>query len=342
MKSLDFALASHESIIVRPPEGAWQVAPEFIGKTVASALRELHGSLSWKQVRECIERRCVSINGVLCLDETRRVLAGDRLELAGKPGRKPDFKAAVQLCWLDDSVIVVEKPAGMISLRHVAEIDWPAEKRLTQPSLDEVSLQLLSERMRSKQDLASLPAKKRRQHVRSVHRLDRETSGLVVFARSVAAEQALVAQFAAHSVDRVYQAVVWGQVDTQTVTTQFVRDRGDGLRGSTAYASEGKLAVTHLRPLEVFGEYSLIECRLETGRTHQIRIHLSELGSPVCGDTAYRSRLGESAIIDRSGAPRLALHAHRLAFDHPETGERLSFEAPLPRDLTEWKTTLGR
>jgi 23S rRNA pseudouridine1911/1915/1917 synthase len=115
-----------------------------------------------------------------------------------------------------------------------------------------------------------------------------------------------------------------------------VRDRGDGRRGSTKNPKLGQHAVTHVRPLEPLGKYSLVECRLETGRTHQIRIHLSELGHFVCGDKVYSQPLYRKPLEDKSRAPRLALHAAELGFVHPATGESLRFKMPLPRDLQEF------
>jgi 23S rRNA pseudouridine1911/1915/1917 synthase len=178
----------------------------------------------------------------------------------------------------------------------------------------------------------------------AVHRLDRDTSGVMVFARTPAAEHNLVKQFKKHSNERVYRAVVHGHPAAQTFDTRFVRDRGDGQRGSTTDTSDesAERAVTHVRPIERLGDYSLIECVLETGRTHQIRIHLSEAGHLLCGDPIYRKRLNAPPIDDASGAPRLALHAARLAFDHPQTGERLDFEAPLPDDLERFVKQLRR
>jgi 23S rRNA pseudouridine1911/1915/1917 synthase len=166
----------------------------------------------------------------------------------------------------------------------------------------------------------------------------------MVFARTPAAEQDLIKQFKQHSNERVYLAVVHGHPRAQTFDTQFVRDRGDGLRGSTADASDNSAerAVTHIRPIERFGNYALVECVLETGRTHQIRNHLSEAGHLVCGDPIYRKRLNAPPIDDQSGAPRLALHAARLAFDHPHTGERFDFDAPLPDDLDRFVKQLRR
>src|SRR5262249_2029664 len=119
----------------------------------------------------------------------------------------------------------------------------------------------------------------------------------------------------------------------QTVRTQLVRDRGDGRRGSTDVAGVGKEAVTHVEVVERFAGYSLLACRLETGRTHQIRIHLAELGHPVCGEKVYNRDAQGGILSDESGAPRLALHATALGFVHPVTQEALRWEMPLPADL---------
>jgi 23S rRNA pseudouridine1911/1915/1917 synthase len=163
--------------------------------------------------------------------------------------------------------------------------------------------------------------------LRVVQRLDKETSGLVVFARTVAAERGLGKQFHAHTVHRRYLAVVPGYVPAQTIRSRLLRDRGDGRRGSTALPDQGKEAVTHMEPVERLPGYALVACRLETGRTHQIRIHLAELGHPVCGEKVYGPRAADS------GAPRLALHAAELGFVHPTTGQKLHWAMPLPADL---------
>ena len=130
-------------------------------------------------------------------------------------------------------------------------------------------------------------------------------------------------------------AIVEGAVTARTIESRLVRDRGDGRRGSTNLPDVGKTAVTHVRPLERLGDYTLIECELETGRTHQIRIHLAENGHPLCGDKVYRQPLFRAAKPDRSGAPRLALCAVELGFVHPITGETMHFEMPLSPDLAE-------
>ncbi len=176
--------------------------------------------------------------------------------------------------------------------------------------------------------------------LRVVHRLDKDTSGLVVFARTVAAERGLGKQFHAHSVTRRYLAIVPGFVPPQRIATRFVRDRGDGRRGSTADPNLGKEAITHVDVMERLSGYTLLACRLETGRTHQIRIHLAELGHPVCGDKVYHHLRDGSERPDRSGAPRLALHAVELGFVHPLTHENLHWEMPLPADLQAFRERL--
>jgi 23S rRNA pseudouridine1911/1915/1917 synthase len=121
-----------------------------------------------------------------------------------------------------------------------------------------------------------------------------------------------------------------------TIESQLVRDRGDGRRGSTMLPDVGKRAVTHVQPVERLGDYTLIECRLETGRTHQIRIHLGESGHPLCGDKVYRQPLFRPGKPDHSGAPRLALCAVELGFIHPVTEQPMHFEMPLSSDLAEF------
>jgi 23S rRNA pseudouridine1911/1915/1917 synthase len=174
-----------------------------------------------------------------------------------------------------------------------------------------------------------------------VHRLDRDTSGLMLFALSPRAEQALVKMFKGHDIRRAYLAVVHGRLEARTIDSWLVRDRGDGLRGSTPRGRDdpdAKHAFTHVRPVEHLGDaYTVVECRLETGRTHQIRIHLAEIGHMLCGERVYtRPSPGAPPTPDHSGAPRHALHSAELEFVHPVSGQEMRFASPLPRDLAEW------
>jgi 23S rRNA pseudouridine1911/1915/1917 synthase len=170
-----------------------------------------------------------------------------------------------------------------------------------------------------------------------VHRLDRNTSGLIVFARTRRAAEGLKEQFREHTAHRRYLAIAHGRVEARTFRSHLMLDRGDGMRGSSERAREkggkgvrgGKLAVTHVAPVELLAAATLLECRLETGRTNQIRIHLAEAGHPLVGETMYLRDFPGRPLP----APRLMLHAARLGFVHPVTGEQLLFELPLPADM---------
>ncbi|MCC7537353.1 MAG: RluA family pseudouridine synthase [Deltaproteobacteria bacterium] len=167
-----------------------------------------------------------------------------------------------------------------------------------------------------------------------VHRLDKETTGLLVFARTLAAKRHLEAQMRAHTAERVYVALAHGVVPRATHRTWLLEDRGDGLRGSwgvfrTARGprpADAREAITHVTPLEVRGDVTLCECRLETGRQHQIRIHMSESGHMLVGERVYvREHRGP-----RVAAPHLMLHSRRLTFVHPDTDAPVTFERPPP------------
>jgi 23S rRNA pseudouridine1911/1915/1917 synthase len=283
-----------------------------------AALRGLLPESSWSQVKNLIRQRRVQVNGNLCVDEGRRVSPGDVIRISDQTLAPPVSAKDVRVVHADDHVVVIDKPPGVTTLRHSEEKEWTDKRKQRQPTLDELVEQRFG------------------QPVRAVHRLDRDTSGLMVFARTPTAETSLIRQFKQHTVDRAYIAIAHGDVREQTIETLLVRDRGDGLRGSTSdsTAADAERAVTHVRPLERLTGCTVVECRLETGRTHQIRIHLSELGHVLCGEKMYVRPLGGPVFEDTSGATRQALHAAVLGFVHPATGARLQFVSPLPRDMT--------
>lgn len=218
----------------------------------------------------------------------------------------------------DAYVVVVDKPPGLTTMRHPHEAaEFGARGRRYLPAT-------LAD---------SLPGLIGGGKVRAVHRLDKDTSGLVVFARTVAAERRLGCQFRAHSVERRYLAIVRGRAQPGRYESWLVRDRGDGRRGSSSRAGEGQRAVTRVGVVEDLGGYALVECRLETGRTHQVRIHLAEAGTPICGDHVYDRPLHGRPVPDASGMSRIALHAAELGFAHPTTGKHLRWSSPLPGDM---------
>lgn len=316
------------------PDAIHHVTAEEAGQTLAALVRRWSPELSWNEARGVVERRRVMIDGNLCLDPARRLKQKEVVKITAHPQKKPPDQEQVKLRHLDAHIVVVEKPAGLTTVRHPEEDDWKDRRKQIQPTLDELLPKVIAREERfSQQGLrqgqrGSLPP------VRAVHRLDRDTSGLMVFARTVEAERHLGAQFKKHTVHRIYRAIVHGRVTQQmTFRSNLVRDRGDGRRGSSAVDALGKHAVTHVRPVEVLDRYSLVECKLETGRTHQIRIHLAENGHILCGEKVYNRALFKDEIPDESGAPRIALHAMELGFVHPVTDVNLMFSMPFPPDL---------
>jgi 23S rRNA pseudouridine1911/1915/1917 synthase len=237
--------------------------------------------------------------------------------------------------YVDDQVVVVDKPAGLTTMRHpeeAAEFGSRA-RRFLPPTLADLLPDLLRAKGKSRK---GQPA-----GVIAVHRLDKETSGLVVFARTPAGARHLGGQFRAHATERRYLALVRGRAKSGRIESFLVRDRGDGRRGSSK-SKQGERAVTHVRLVEELGDFTLVECRLETGRTHQVRIHLGENGTPLCGERVYDRPLHGKPLSDGSGARRPMLHAAVLGFDHPATGKRMVWESPLPPDMQELLERLGK
>jgi 23S rRNA pseudouridine1911/1915/1917 synthase len=232
----------------------------------------------------------------------------------------------------DDTVVVVDKPAGLTTMRHpeeAAEFGRRA-RRFLPPTLADLLPDLLAGRRGGNRPVIA------------VHRLDRDTSGLVVFARTPEAARHLGRQLRAHTVDRLYQAIVRGQAHEGRIESWLIADRGDGRRGSTSTPGEGQRAITHVRVLQRLGPCTLVECRLETGRTHQLRIHLGEAGTPLCGERIYDRPVHGKPVPDDSGLQRVALHAAVLGFEHPATGKRLRWTSPLTADMRQLLDRLRR
>jgi 23S rRNA pseudouridine1911/1915/1917 synthase len=318
-------------------ERVFHVLPRQVDQTVAAALREWLPGVSWSRIKKLIAGRYVQVSGNLCLDPARRLKLQDVVKILPRPAQAPPTPHDVTVIYLDEHLVVVDKPPGMTTNRHRDELRASARRRQLQPTLDEVLPHIIAKIEGKKKRYKGVPPP-----VRAVHRLDRETSGLIVFARTGEAERGLMEQFRKHTTERKYLAIIHGYLPAQTIKSYLVRDRGDGRRGSTKNPNEGRIAITHVRPVERIGNYTLVECRLETGRTHQIRIHLAEAGHPVCGEKIYNRPLFGEPIPDHSGAPRLALAAVELGFIHPITKQPMKFEIPLPKDLTDFLHELRR
>ena len=242
-----------------------------------------------------------------------------------------DTTPDLMIHYCDAQIVVVDKPADLTTMRHrheSAAFGKRAQKYLPPTLLD-----------RLMQQLAKQFPQQKHQFLRAVHRLDKDTSGLVVFARTADAERSLGQQFRAHSVERRYLAVVRGKAKAERIESIIARDRGDGRRGSTTKKEDGQRAVTHVSVLEELADFTLVECRLETGRTHQVRIHLGERETPLCGERIYDRPLHGKPLPDDSGATRPMLHAATLGLQHPETGKKMTWRSALPKDMKE---LLGR
>lgn len=238
----------------------------------------------------------------------------------------------LELIYSDDAVVVVNKPAGLTTMRHAEEAaEFGSRGRAYLPKTLQDFLPHLLGDPRAKGF--------------AVHRIDRDTSGLVVFARTPAAAKHLTEQFRKHTVDRRYLALVRGGAPTVArIESVLIADRGDGRRGGFTgkgeAPEEGRRAVTHVATLSAHGFFALVECRLETGRTHQVRIHLGEAGHPLCGERIYDRPKHGGPLPDGSVAKRPLLHAARLGFVHPTTGKMLTWEQQPPADFTDVRKSL--
>jgi 23S rRNA pseudouridine1911/1915/1917 synthase len=308
-----------------PRSEVFHVPDSLSQQTLEAVLRRWQPGNSWSQVRQLLRSRRILVDGNLATDGNQRLKTGQVLKLLTQSLPAAVTEKDVIIRYLDDDVVVVEKPSGMTSIRHPDEHLLPA-RRQHQPTLTELLPRLLARLNRSPDGRA------KSRPVRAVHRLDRETSGLMVFARNVKAETTLGRQFREHTIRRIYWAIVSGRIEEQTIETNLVPDRGDGRRGSTSQQDVGKRAVTHVKPLEYVPGFTLVECRLETGRTHQIRIHLAEQGHPVCGDKVYGKQSRRQGVSNPTPA-RLALHAGLLGFCHPQNGRIMEYESPLPAEM---------
>lgn len=302
------------------PKAAQEVLvdAELASRTLADCVRRMVPDASWNQARELCKRGKVRLNGEIARDAAERVSLGDRIEIDPQARRVRehvlDENAVIHV---DADVVVVNKPAGLLSVPFDA-----ADKNTL---VDRVRFWLRRETKLRGADLGV------------VQRLDKDTTGLIVFARTLSAKRHLQQLLRKHDVERRYLALVHGEPEARRIETHLVENRGDGLRGSFGrfrrargpVPKDAQRAITHVAPLERFGIASLVDCRLETGRQHQIRIHLSEDGHPLIGERVYiREFPGQQLPSDRP-----LLHAESLGFSHPRTGRVMRFQQPPPEDF---------
>lgn len=315
---------------------AFEIGEPHDGRTLADVVRRRMTGRSWNHVRGICRRGHVCTDGVVTTDPAARVKLGQRIEVHAKPQRDTAVRT-VELMHIDGDVVVVDKPAGLISVPFEGEHDTLLHHATT------------ALRRKTRKPIPML---------RVVQRLDIDTTGVLVFARNRRAERHLQQQFRVHSVDRRYRALVLGRARDATFSTPIVRNRGDGLRGKPrrgAKSQPSKDAVTHVEVLDVFDvpselvadgsslQVSYVECRLETGRQHQIRIHLSEAGHPLVGERVYvRDYRGPKVRGFADGQGRPLLHAARLGFAHPSDEGPRAFVRPLPEDFATLLDQLGQ
>ncbi len=301
--------------------------------------------LSRTRLARLIENGTVSVNGVLTTDPKAKVPEGALVTIDVEDAEDSHIgpeDIPLDVVFEDNDLIVVNKPAGMV----VHPAPGSPSGTLVNALLHHCG-----------KDLSGVGGVKR---PGIVHRIDKDTSGLLVVAKSDAAHQGLAAQFEAHSVERYYRAICYGVPDANDprlrgikgvsfepgnilrLTTQLARHKTDRQRQAVLFHG-GRHAVTRARVIETFGSpgvLAMIECWLETGRTHQIRVHMAHAGHGLVGDPVYGNKrklpakaIGEGAAQAVRGFERQALHATVLGFEHPVTGENLRFEAPLPDDM---------
>jgi 23S rRNA pseudouridine1911/1915/1917 synthase len=304
------------------------MVPAELAGPLDRAVRALWG-VSWGKARAWIEAGKVRVAGEVVRDATARVKAGAGVAMDERAPRKgARAPARVDVVHADAHVVVVSKPPGVSTVPYDGHVSarTPAGR-----AGDDADVDTLEARVRAWVESKAGVRGRGRPALGIVHRLDKETSGLVVFTRSWLAKQSLSSQFRHHTVHRRYLAIAHGDVRPRTIRSFLMEDRGDGLRGSARGTPppSAREAITHVERIEALAGATLVGCRLETGRTHQIRIHLSESGHPIVGERVY-VRAYAGPLIE---APRLMLHAAELGFVHPATQREMRWELPMPDDM---------
>lgn len=282
---------------------------------IDSVLSLLLPDTSRSFIQKLIEAGNLTVNGKSCTKKKYLTIAGDRVELRIPEPEQLKIEAEnipLEIVYEDDDVLVVNKPKGMVV--------HPAVGNYTGTLVNAVMYHC-GERLSSINGVIRPGI---------VHRIDKDTSGLLMIAKNDMAHESLSAQLAAHSITRRYTALVYDNLvqDEGTVDEPIGRDPANRLRQAVT-TQNSKRAVTHWRVLERFGRYTLIEARLETGRTHQIRVHMAYIKHPLVGDPVYGPKKQSLAQDGQM------LHAGVLGFVHPRTGDYMEFTAPLPAYFTE-------
>lgn len=295
-----------------------KVPPELSEKRLDQVLAQLFPEHSRSRFKEWIDGGLVTVNGE-CRRPKDKVFENDDVlihaTLASVVPWNPE-SIPLDIVYQDDEILVINKPAGIV----------------VHPGSGNLHGTLVNALLHIIPSLNTLP------RAGIVHRLDKDTTGLLVIAKTLTAHTSLITQLQARTVKREYEAVIWGVLPSGgTVNAPIARHPRD--RKRMAVVESGKPAITHYRVIHRFKSHTHLRVQLETGRTHQIRVHLAHIQYPIVGDKTYGGRLrvppmSSAALLEiLRSFPRQALHAKRLTLLHPTSGEELSFEAPLPLDM---------
>jgi len=291
------------------------------GLRLDRALADLLPEMSRARIQALIAAGAVSRGGKSISDSSKRAVVGDIFAVA-VPAPTPLHNEAQDIplvvAYEDDELIVIDKAAGLVVHPAAGNFDGTLVNALLHHCAG---------------NLSGIGGVAR---PGIVHRIDKDTSGLMVAAKSDRAHEGLARQFADHSIDRRYKAIVAGVPRPAAGTVNAPLARSPQNRKKIAIQPNGKRAVTHYTTLETLRDAALVECRLETGRTHQVRVHMASLGHALLGDPVYgRTKHAQKSLLETLGFRRQALHAAHLGFIHPVSSVALAFESEMPADMQE-------
>jgi 23S rRNA pseudouridine1911/1915/1917 synthase len=306
-----------------------QLTPAHAGWRLDRALADAVPTLSRERLKALIRSGALVAGDNAVRDPSLKVKGSEEFRLDVPAPREAHNEAQdipLTIVFEDDHLLVVDKAAGLVVHPAAGNFDGTLVNALLHHCAGQLS------------GIGGVA------RPGIVHRIDKDTSGLLVVAKTDVAHEGLAKQFAAHSIDRRYLAIVNGVPKTSEGTVDAPLARSSANRKKIAIVEEGrgKRAVTHWRRLKALRESALVECRLETGRTHQVRVHMASLGHPLVGDPVYgRSGRAHGKLLNELGFHRQALHAAELGFIHPVTKNRLSFSSAMPPDMQELFNELG-
>jgi 23S rRNA pseudouridine1911/1915/1917 synthase len=297
-----------------------QIPPEMAGVRLDKALAELLTAHSRGAIQQWIKQGSVLVNGEIAKQKLK--LGGtEHVEISvpdSAPGNFTAQEIHIEIVYEDDHIMVINKPAGLV----------------VHPGAGNHDGTLLNGLLFHNSDLSVLP------RAGIVHRLDKDTTGLMVIAKTEQSRQHLIEQLSSREMHREYLALVNGiMISGEIIDQPIARHRRDRLR--MAVTPSGKPAITRTRVLDKYRSHSLVQANLETGRTHQIRVHLSWRGYPIVGDTLYGNRYrpppraSVELVASLQGFQRQALHAHKLSLIHPDSGEEKTWQQPVPEDMND-------